>query len=202
MPNGIMSYGMLCGKRFMTSYGKLECFICIYKLHEKNFSDFEKEYKKTVQKEYDSHFKKLNARRSFKRLGAKDMEVGCVYVSMDGKAYIYYGHGTVTTLFNNTETVATGYIYMRVGDCEFSDKTSFEIADEYVNKYILDDMFFSSRPCTPTVNKTMKKFVAKTSYKSVILNKNFEYSYRDEYNKYNCQFPNDLDKMNIHFVLD
>lgn len=201
--NGGMNYGMLCGKSYVNRNGILEYFSNAYKLDDEYLKPAEKEYKKEVQKRYVTHCNKLKTRKSVKRVNLKDMEVGRIYAAINGDSYIFYGHGTVTTYtYGHEPEVETGLIYLYAGDVFFKSKTDFTITDEDLNKYLLCDMDLSSMPGTPIVLKTAKKLVAKTSYISKIITKEFEYCYRDEYSKWRDNHPSKNNRKRIRFVLD
>lgn len=177
-----LAYGMICGKSFISVRGCLEYVSAFYKLPDE-LNDFEKKRKEIIQKQYDKYYKEKEAKKKFKGIGAKELEVGQAYATIGRDVFIYFGHGTVTAKYGNDKPEGkTGFIYLRAGGCSFEDAINFKVYHQYATKYILADMSFKAHIPEVTVSKSRKKFVAKIDYKSPVITKQFEYDYRDEYN--------------------
>lgn len=200
---GGINYGMLCGKRYININGSL-CYFCnAYKLFDEYLKPYEKEYKAELQKQYDQHYNKLKVRKNVKHIGMNDMKSGCIYVTINGDAYVYYGYGTVISHRNESDDKQeTGYIYLRAGYVEFKSKTDFTIVEESIEKYILFDMDLAISLSLPLVLKTRKNFVAKANYAPQIFKKEFEYRYCDEYNPWHRRNPYKENRLRIEFFLD
>lgn len=199
--NGMMKYGILCGKHFITASGTIEQFICVLKLYDDKLSDVEKECKVNVYNKYIKHCEELNARKNSKYISAKDNIAGHAYADKNGNVFLCFGHGEITTYFRGTESTRSGYIYYRIGNCVFKDGTDYEVYNFMYWKYILGDMYLDNPIYNPTINTTQKRFIAEIDYHSPIICKKFTYQYRDEYNAVASQFPDYSNKECIKFEL-
>lgn len=199
-----MNYGMLCGKSYINKAGVL-CYLAeIYKLQDDNLNDFEKRQKELIQIAYDKYHDKQKVKPGSEFLKAKDIKIGQAYAMKNHEIYIYYGHGTTIAEFNGKQEISTGYIYLYVGSCNFERDSNYKIRSAYYEKYILGDMFCSSRMSFPQVCKSKKRFITKIDYQSPIFNKEFEYMYRDEFDEErNKMFrPKKNNSISLKFKLD
>lgn len=205
LPNGTLEYAMLCGKRCIAIDGSLYYFNYAYKLNYKYLSEKQLEKKELIQKMYNKYYAAKEMKKKFGGIKAKNLEIGQSYASMNKDIFLYYGHGKVTIIMNGKEVTKTGFIYFNIGNCRFKDAYSFDISSEYLRKYLICDMSFRIAQRTPIVCKTRKKFVAKASYKSPIIHKKFEYSYRDEYTRLRNEWSANMNKRDdrlFRFELD
>ena len=179
---GKMRYGMLCGKRVITERGTLLNFSEAYKLNDENLSKKQFEHKKNVQTKYDEYHSKKETKKKLSRIAAKDLEIGQAYIALNTEIYLYCGHGTVNYKLGSTDyNPETGFIYIKIGNCDFMDIANLTVKKEYIKNYILADMLFSHTMPMPIVLKSRKNFIAKSNYHSPIVKKYFEYSYSDFY---------------------